>query len=57
MKPRHSFEARYPTKRAREVADMAVDNLSIHVALAEHIRVWEQAYLEAGGLVKGGESR
>jgi hypothetical protein len=52
-----TFEQRYPTRPARELADRAVDTLSIHLPLAEHIRVWERTYLEAGGIVRGSESR
>lgn len=50
-----SFEARYPTRAARDRADAAVDALSIHLPLSEHVRVWELTYLEHGGIVRGGE--
>lgn len=49
-----TFESLYPTRHARERADAAVDRLSIHAPLAEHIRVWEQTYLEHGGVVRRG---
>jgi hypothetical protein len=47
-----SFEAIYPTKRARELADQAFDRLPLSTSLGEAIRVWDLAYLEAGGIVK-----
>ena len=49
MKP---FEAMYPTRKARDLADKHVDNLSIHLPLSEHIRQWELVYLNANGIVK-----
>lgn len=47
-----SFEATYPTRRAREVADAAFDALPLSTTLAEAIRAWEWNYLEAGGVVR-----
>lgn len=57
MKRGQSFEARYPTKRAREIADEAFDRLPLETSLGEACRAWEWAYLDAGGIVKEGESR
>ncbi len=47
-----SFEAMYPTKSARERADSVFDRLPLSTTMGEAIRVWELAYLEAGGMVK-----
>lgn len=47
-----SFEAMYPTRAAREKADAAFDRLPLSTPLGECIRVWDHAYLEAGGIVK-----
>ncbi len=47
-----SFEYRYPTKRARELADEVFDKMPLETTLAESIRAWEWAYLNAGGIVK-----
>jgi hypothetical protein len=47
-----SFEATYPTKRAREAADAVIDALPLEASMAEHLRLWELTYLEAGGIVK-----
>lgn len=55
--PTDPLVRRYPTQRARDRADAAVDELSIHLPLSEHIRVWELTYLEAGGRVNGGDTR
>jgi len=52
MKAPASFDARYPTKRAVVAADAVVDQLSIHLPLSEHIRRWELAYAEAGGITR-----
>ncbi len=52
-----SFEARYPTKRAREIADYAFDKLPLETQIGECCRVWEWTYLDAGGIVKGTEGR
>lgn len=46
-----AFERMYPTRLARDVADRAVDLVPIDAPLKEHIRVWELAYIEAGGRV------
>lgn len=48
-----SFESMYPTRAARDVADEAFDSLPLSTTLSEAIRVWEHAYLTAGGLVRG----
>ncbi len=51
-----AFLRRYPTQRARTVADAAYDKLPIlTTTIAEGMRVWEHAYLSAGGVVSGGE--
>jgi hypothetical protein len=51
-----SFEARYPTKRAREIADAVFDKLPLETQLGECCRAWEWAYLNANGIVKGTET-
>lgn len=49
-----TLERLYPTKRARDIADAAVDKLDIYAPLAEHVRTWEWTYLDAGGVVPKG---
>jgi len=51
-KRRRTVEEIYVTKRARELADATVDKLSNSESMDEHIRVWEQTYLAAGGIVR-----
>ncbi len=48
---KQSFEQRYPTKKAREIADKVVDELPLSASMLEHIVKWEEAYLKAGGVV------
>lgn len=40
---------RYPTQRAREAADAAIDALPDAATMAAHIDEWIGAYLAAGG--------
>ena len=47
-----SFETRYPTKKAREIADEVFDKLPLETQLGECCRVWEFTYLDAGGIVR-----
>lgn len=51
MKKR-TFESRYPTLKARILADTVFDGLPLDTTLGEAIRAWEWAYLDAGGIVK-----
>ena len=51
-KPKDPFTARYPTARARDVADAVFDRLSLSTTIGECIRQWELTYLEANGRVK-----
>lgn len=46
-----SFEAVYPTKKAREKADELFDELPLETPIGEAIRLWDRAYLAAGGIV------
>jgi len=47
-----SFEALYPTKRAREMADKAVDDLNWETTtLADFCRAWLAVYGAAGGVI------
>lgn len=50
-----TLEERYPTQRARTVANAALDKLPLETSLGEACRVWEWHYLDAGGIVNGGE--
>jgi len=52
MKKPKSFEAFYPTKHAREVADKVFDALPLDTSLGEACCIWEYEYLKAGGLVR-----
>jgi len=47
-----SFEAMFPTKAAREKADVVFDRLPLSTPIGECIRLWDYAYLDAGGIVK-----
>jgi len=42
----------YPTKDAREVADRVIEKLGNNESMSEHIRIWELAYMEAGGVIR-----
>ncbi len=48
---RRSIEQVYPTKKAREVADKAVDDLPLDATMLEYIALWEEVYVESGGVV------
>jgi len=45
-----SFEAMYPTRAARELADAATDALSESEPMTKYIDVWLEAYFGAGGV-------
>lgn len=49
---RPTFEQRYPTQRAREVADRAIDDLPEDAPMTTYIDTWLEAYARAGGLVR-----
>ncbi len=51
-KKQDPFEYRYPTERARDVADVAFDALPMTATLAEACRVWETSYLDANGTIR-----
>ena len=42
----------YLDKKAREVADAVIDDLSDSLPMSEYIRRWELAYLDAGGKIR-----
>lgn len=42
----------YPDKKAREIADELIEKLSEKETLGESMRVWELAYMEAGGKIR-----
>ncbi len=47
-----SVEQRYLTKRARELADAAIDALPETEPMTTYIDVWLETYRAAGGLEK-----
>jgi hypothetical protein len=42
----------YPTRHAREAADVAIDALPNEATMAAHIDAWIAAYRAAGGMVR-----
>lgn len=42
----------YPDKKAREAADDVIVNLDDNIPMGEYIRLWELAYMDAGGKVR-----
>lgn len=52
MKKEMSIEERFPTKRARELADAAVDALPLTTPIGECMDLWRMAYKAAGGIDK-----
>lgn len=42
----------YPDKKAREVADAVIEALSSNETMGEYVRLWELAYMEAGGKIR-----
>lgn len=47
-----TVEQRYPTKKARELADEAIDALSESDSMTLYIDTWLAAYKAAGGMEK-----
>ena len=47
-----SVEARWPTKRARELADAAIDALPETAPMTEYIDTWLATYKQHGGIDK-----
>ena len=43
------IQKRYPSQKAREAADRAVDELDDSVTLGEAMVIWNNKYVEAGG--------
>lgn len=43
-------EQRYPTKRARDLADQAIDRLPESAPMTAYIDTWLQVYRNAGGV-------
>lgn len=50
MKKELTIEQRFPTKRARDAADEAIDALDIHEPMYVYIDTWIRVYQESGGL-------
>lgn len=48
-RPKTPLEQRFPTARARDVADKAIDALPESAPMTEYIDTWLAAYREAGG--------
>lgn len=47
-----SIEERFPTKRARDLADAATDKLPITASMQTYSDLWLQTYAAAGGIDK-----
>lgn len=47
-----TVEQRFPTKLAREAADLAVDRLPISETMATHLDVWLEVYFSNNGIDK-----
>jgi len=47
-----SVEQRFPTRRARDLADAAIDALCPTAPMTEYIDVWLATYKAAGGVEK-----
>lgn len=45
-----TVEERFPTKRARDEADKAIDALSVEEPMTVYIDVWLATYRAAGGI-------
>lgn len=52
MKKPWTVDKRFPTKRARDLADLATDTLTGEDTMSTYIDVWLAAYLAAGGIEK-----
>lgn len=50
MKKEPTLEQRFPTKRARDAADEAIDALDVHEPMHVYIDTWIRVYRESGGL-------
>jgi len=50
-----SVEQRFPTKRARELADAAIDKLPLDAPMSRFVDEWLQTYEAAGGIDKAKE--
>lgn len=46
------IEFRYPTEKARKIADEAIDGLSVDDTMLLYLITWEEAYVGAGGVVR-----
>lgn len=49
---RLTFEQRYPTKRARDLADAAIDKLPESEPMSAFIDTWFATYKASGGVEK-----
>ena len=47
-----TVEQRFPTKRARDAADVAIDALPETAPMTEYVDTWLRVYREAGGVEK-----
>ena len=52
-KKKDEVELRFPTARAREIADKAIEGLDAKLPMSAFIDTWYIAYTEAGGRVVG----
>lgn len=46
------IESRYPTQRARMIADAVVDGMGLEEPMLNYIIAWEEAYFNAGGVFR-----
>jgi hypothetical protein len=51
-KDARAMKERFPTARAREAADRAVDELPVTEPMTRFVDVWLEAYRAAGGMEK-----
>ena len=49
-KDARALKARFPSARAREAADKAVDELPLTAPMTSYVDAWIAAYRKAGGL-------
>lgn len=47
----------YIDKKARDAADEVIDDLDDQLPMAEYVRLWELAYMDAGGKIRAPKGR